>query len=92
LIGFAFVSVYGALVLMQPHAFRLDPTTSTHTSPDRLDLIYDSFAAMTSVGAVGITPVSGEARCLTVIEAIIGVLYLAVLISRLVGASRHPSS
>lgn len=91
LIGFAFSSVYGAMVLLQPQAFRLDPATSTHIRPDRLDLIYYSFATMTSVGAVGISPVSGEARCLTVLEAIIGVLYLAVLISRLVGAYRHPT-
>lgn len=91
LIGFAFSSVYGAVVLVQPGAFRLDPLTSTHIRPDRLDLIYYSFATMTSVGAVGISPVSGEARCLTVLEAIIGVLYLAVMISRLVGAYRHPT-
>jgi len=91
LIGFAFVSIYGALVLVQPRAFLLDPATSTHVLPDRIDLVYYSFATMTSVGAVGISPVSGEARCLTVIEAIIGVLYLAVLISRLVGAYRHPA-
>jgi hypothetical protein len=91
LIGFAFSSIYGAMVLVQRQAFRLDPATSTHIRPDRLDLVYYSFATMTSVGAVGISPVSGEARCLTVIEAIIGVLYLAVLISRLVGAYRHPT-
>ena len=91
LIGFAFASVFGALTLLQPGAFRLDPATSTHIRPDRLDLIYYSFATMTSVGAVGISPVSGEARCLTVLEAIIGVLYLAVLISRLVGAYRQPA-
>ena len=91
LIGFAFSSVYGALVLVQPQAFRLDPALSTHVRPDRLDLVYYSFAAMTSLGAVGISPVSGEARCLTVVEAIIGVLYLAVMISRLVAAYRHPT-
>lgn len=91
MIGFAFASVYGALTLVQTRAFYLDPVTNNHVRPDRLDFIYYSFATMTSVGAVGIAPVTGEARCLTAIEAIIGALYLAVLISRLVGAYRSPA-
>jgi hypothetical protein len=41
---------------------------------------------MTSLGAAGITPVSGEARLLTIIEALLGVLFLAVLVSRLLSA------
>jgi hypothetical protein len=41
---------------------------------------------MTQLGAAGITAVSD--RSLSVIEAILGQLYLAVLISRLVGAYR----
>jgi hypothetical protein len=43
------------------------------------------------VGAVGITAVSAEARAVAMIEAILGVLYLAVFIARLVSAYRHPS-
>jgi Ion channel len=92
LIGFAFASVYGMLALMDTQAFYLDPLTNLHARPDRLDFIYFSFATMTSVGAAGIVPVSGEARCVCVIEAILGVLYLAVLISRLIGAYRHPTA
>jgi Ion channel len=92
LVGFAFASIYGMVALVQPRAFYLDPLTNFHTRPDRLDFIYYSFATITSLGAAGITPVSGEARCVSVIEAILGVLYLAVLISRLIGAYRHPTS
>jgi hypothetical protein len=91
LVGFAFASVYGIVDLLRPRAFYLDPQTNFHPRPDRLDFIFYSFATMTSLGANGITPVSGEARCLSVIEALLGVLYLAVLISRLIGAYRHPS-
>jgi hypothetical protein len=91
LAGFAFASIYGMVALLQPHAFYLDPLANIHTVPDRLDFIYYSFGTMTSLGASGITPVSAEVRSISVIEAIVGVLYLAVLISRLVGGYRHPT-
>jgi Ion channel len=91
MIGFAFASIYGMVAAIQPRAFYLDPTTNLHSVPNRFDFIYYSFATMTSLGATGITAVSAPARSLTVIEAILGVLYLAVLIARLMGAYRHPS-
>lgn len=53
---------------------------------NRLDAVYYSFGSMTSLGAAGITPVSGEARLLTIIDALLGVLFLAVLVSRLLSA------
>ena len=92
LLGFTFASIYGMVAAINPHAFYLDPAANFHSFPDRFDLIYYSFGMMTSLGASGITPVSAEARSISVIEAIIGVLYLAVLISRLVGAYRHPTA
>ena len=78
-------SVHG-IVAIQPRALYLDPVANVHAVPDRLDLVYYSFATMSSLGAAGIVPVSEEARCVSATETIVGVLYLAVLISRLVGA------
>ncbi len=92
LVGFAFASIYGMVAALQPRAFYLDPLTNLHTIPDRFDFIYYSFATMTSLGAAGVTAVSAPARSLSVIEAILGVLYLAVLIARLMSAYRYPSS
>jgi hypothetical protein len=92
LVGFTFASIYGMVAAIQPKAFYLDPLTNLHTIPNRFDFIYYSFATMTSLGAAGITAVSAPARSLSVIEAILGVLYLAVLIARLMGAYRHPSA
>jgi len=88
LVGFSFASAYGLVAHVQPHAFYLDPVTNLHSVPDRFDFIYYSFGTMTSLGAAGITPVSGEARSLSVIESLLGILYLAVLISRLMAAYR----
>ena len=91
LVGFTFATVYGMVAAFQSNAFYLDPHTNFHSVPNRFDLIYYSFATMTSLGAAGITPVSFQARSFSMLEAILGVLYLAVLIARLTAAYR-PSS
>ena len=92
LVGFTFASVYGMVAAFQPNAFYLDPRTNLHSVPDRFDFIYYSFGTMTSLGAAGITPVSTQARSFSILEAILGVLYLAVLIAGLIGAYRPKSS
>jgi len=86
--GVSFASIYGLVADMQPSAFRMDPTVNTHLVPERFDFIYYSFGMMTQLGAAGITAVSDQARSLSVLQAVLGQLYLAVLISRLVGAYR----
>jgi hypothetical protein len=91
LVGFTFASVYGLVTAFQPNAFYLDPHTNLHNVPDRFDFIYYSFCTMTSLGAAGITPVSAQARSFSILEAILGVLYLAVLIAGLIGAYRPKS-
>lgn len=85
-VGFSFASVFILISYLEPHAFYLDPTVNDHMFFNRLDAVYYSFGSMTSLGAAGITPVSGEARLLTIIEALLGVLFLAVLVSRLLSA------
>jgi len=86
-VGFSFASVFLMVTYFEPHAFYLDPAMNNHAVFDRLDAVYYSFGSMTSLGAAGITPVTGEARLLTIIEALLGVLFLAVLVSRLLSAS-----
>jgi hypothetical protein len=89
--GMSFASIYGLVAALQPSAFLLSPGVNTHTLPDRFDFIYYSFGMMTQLGAAGMTAVTDQARSISVIEAILGQLYLAVLISRLVGAYRFRS-
>src|SRR6202012_1095036 len=84
LAGFAFTRLYQFLAAVQPGAFYLNPVLNHHTVLSRSDLVYYSFGVMTSLGAAGIAPVSGQARSFTVIEAILGILYLGVLVSRLI--------
>lgn len=86
LVGFSFANLYDMLATVQPRAFYLDPVSNVHPVPNHFDLIYYSFGMITSLGAAGMTPVSDQARSLSVIEAILGILYLAVLISKLMSA------
>jgi hypothetical protein len=88
LVGFGFASLFHLVAVVRPAAFYFDPHANFHTIPDRLDFIYYSFGTLTSLGAPGITPVSAHARSLTIVEAILGVLFLAVLVSRLMDAYR----
>jgi hypothetical protein len=88
LMGFTFASLYGLATAFDANAFFLDPRINFHTSPERFDFIYYSFGTITSLGAAGVTPVSSSVRALSILEAILGVLYLAVLIARLMGAYR----
>lgn len=51
----------------------------------RTDLMYFSFVTLTTLGYGDIVPVGAEVRALVAVQAVIGVLYPAVLIARLVG-------
>jgi hypothetical protein len=84
LVGFAFSKIYSILVAFQHDAFYLDPLLNHHALPLQPDLTYYSFVTMTSLGAVGISPVSDQARSLSIVQSVVGILYLAVLVSRLV--------
>ena len=83
LLGFTFASVYGLIVSLQPHALFLDPATNISPTPDRFDFIYFSFGTLTELGTPGITAVSREVRAMSLLEAVLGIFYLAVLISRI---------
>src|SRR5271170_110909 len=89
LIGFTFASLYGLLADIRPNVFYLTPETNAHVVPDRFDLVYYSFGTLTSLGAAGMTAVAAQARSISMMEAILGVLYPAVLISRLIGSYRE---
>lgn len=53
------------------------------------ELIYFSFAVLTTSGFGDITPVLIQSRFLTILEMVTGVMYVAILIARLTGV--YPS-
>ena len=88
LIGFSFTRLYAIIAIIQPHAFYLDPAINPHAVPVGFDFIFFSFGSMTTAGAAGIAAASPQVRSLSMIESLLAVLYLAVMISRLMGAYR----
>ena len=55
------------------------------TSVDFFSLIYFSFVTLTTLGFGDITPSQPLARYLTIMEGVLGQLYLVILVARLVG-------
>ena len=82
LIGATFVPLYGLVETVQPGSF------VDSTAPDDgivwQQLIYYSYVTLNTVGYGDIQPVKAWARSLSTLEAVLGVLYIAVAIARLV--------
>jgi hypothetical protein len=82
-IGITFMALFSFVALMVPNAFTgLGPLKDDLAVAS--NLIYFSFVTLTSVGYGDIVPLHPLARSLANIEAIIGQLYPATLLARLV--------
>jgi hypothetical protein len=80
LIGILFGTMFSWMAYADPDIF--EPPQSVETGDS--SLYYYSFVTLTTLGFGDISPVSEGVRALTVIEALIGQVYLVVLIARLV--------
>ena len=82
LLGALFVPLYGTLEVFSPGAFvdTLRPDEDVAWQ----QLIYFSYVSLTTLGFGDILPASGWARSFVSLEAVVGVLYLAILMARLV--------
>jgi len=83
LFGMMFAFLYSALIALNPHAFAggiLENDSQDITQ----SMIYYSFVTMTTLGYGDITPKIHVAATLAYVQALIGQLYVAILIARLV--------
>lgn len=81
LVGFSFAMLYLFMESFWQGSFYID---AAHHPNGQLDLpyfVYFSFTTLTTLGYGDITPVSAHARSATSLQAILGVLYVAILIS-----------
>jgi hypothetical protein len=84
LIGLLWSMAYKLLGTVSPDAFAFTNVPNADQEMTSFNAFYFSFSTLSSVGYGDITPASKVARMLAVMEAVTGILYVAVLISRLV--------
>jgi len=89
LLGIGWSVAYSFLEYLQPGSFLIGGqhlASGLRADEFRLeDLIYFSFVTLTTVGFGDILPATHPARALAAAEAVVGSLYLAVFVARLVG-------
>src|SRR5262245_3398428 len=84
LLAFVFAYLYALIEHWQPHAFVINAANNPSGMIRLWDLLYFSFTCLTSVGFGEITPASDHARSVVMIQQMAGVLYFALVVSRLV--------
>lgn len=88
LVGVTWAFVYLSMELQWPGAFTLTGSVTlaslakTHDELQRL--IYYSFVTLTTLGYGDIVPAIGPARAASALEAVVGQMYVAILVARLV--------
>lgn len=85
LTAFVFAYLYALIENVHPHAFVINAANNPGGVTSWWHLLYFSFTCLTSVGFGEITPADDHARSLVMIEQMAGVLYFAIVVSRLVG-------
>jgi hypothetical protein len=80
LFGLIWAFAFSILEMTQPGSFQMSGEITGKTA-----FTYYSYVTLTTLGYGDITPISTPARSLALLEAMMGQLYLAVLVARLVG-------
>jgi len=78
LIGFLWAMLFTLVFVLDPQSFAIEGATLSH-------FIYYSYVTLTTLGYGDIAPLSPVGKSLAYVEAIIGQIYLTVLVARLVG-------
>jgi hypothetical protein len=84
IIGLMWGFAYGLLDSLQPESFSI-PEGKLEDS--RLLFLYYSFVSLTTLGYGDVTPMTAPASFLSLIEAVVGQMYVAILVARLVGVN-----
>ena len=87
LIGLTFGSLFDTVETITPGSFQINVSTEGPPEIRWRTLIFLSFMTLTTVGFGDVTPTTPQTQSLVSIEGVIGVLYVAVLIARIVGIS-----
>jgi hypothetical protein len=101
LVGVIFAELFQLLLASNPGALFFDPgrfsgplTIRNNSLLTRSfgDLLYYSFVTLGTVGYGDVTPASPAARSLSLIEAVVGIMYVATMIARFVSIQTNNDS
>ena len=82
MLGFAFGAVFYLVNSLDPQSFIANQELTMRG--DNPDLMYFSFVTLATLGYGDITPRSNIARSLAILEALVGMLFIAIFMARLV--------
>ncbi len=82
LVAWAFAYTYVVVQAVEPSSFVGETGGQERTW---MELLYMSFSTLTSVGLSDVVPVRPFARSVVMIEMVVGIGYVAVLVSRIIG-------
>ncbi len=85
LMGVAWGYLFDIVEWLEPGSFVLSADALADSAVRSAQLTYFSFITLTTVGYGDITPLTPAARVFSMVEGLIGQLYIAILIARLVG-------
>jgi Ion channel len=85
LMALVWAAAYLLLETVQPGALSMDAARHPNHRMDWFDCMFYSYVTLTSLGYGDIVPVTAQARSLSVLEGVSGIMYVAVLVARLVG-------
>ena len=86
LVGLVFAQIYTLAMLVDPNSLRLPDSVATSTENFQLDMIYFSFVTLATLGYGDILPDTDFTRSVSIVEAIVGQFYVAVIVAVLVSA------
>jgi hypothetical protein len=82
-VAWAFAYLYVAVQILWPGSFVA--AVAPEAPRTWVELLSLSFTTLTSTGLSDVVPVSGQARSIVMIEQVAGLMYVALVISRIVG-------
>ena len=85
LIGMYFSFIYAAQVLLLPHSIQINGMPMVQSAKGFSEFLYFSYTTLTTLGYGDIVPTTPIARMTAALEAMIGPVYLAIIVARLVG-------
>lgn len=89
IIGLTWMFIYFSIVSIDPNAINLsaDPAYTDRQTASVLinELLYFSYVTQTTLGYGDLSPVTGIARAFAMVQALVGQIYIAVVVARLVG-------